>query len=412
MSEPKGMSLTMDQMYRKQQGVSTRWVSFENPMGLKGQAAIENKGAKGRAYETIKPGETKVLCNMEGCGVINRIWMTLGVLDSNLPDGMLLPSGNVTPQILRSLRIEMIWDGAATPAVSAPVGDFFGTGLSYRVPFESALFSDPEGRSFNCYAKMPFRKRAYITITNDGDFPATVVLYYKISFSMVKSHGEDMMYFHAYWNRERRGELGRDYTVLPTVCGEGRYLGANFGVIFDSAYGSTWWGEGEIKLYLDGDDEYPTLAGTGTEDYPGSGYGLGVFNHQVQGCTYNDEGHNAFYRYHMTDPVYFDEDCKVTMQQIGSASKADIMAMKEKGVALQVAAGIQAKDNTIFHLLDDNCSVTFDDEIFAQGDYGCFYRIDDWSSTAYFYLNKSENGLPKLASLPERVANIPNKRVY
>ena len=140
----------MKKLY-KWSDTQTRWASFENPSGIKGQGAKENMGAKGHAFNCIKAGEGKNLLDIKGCGIITRIWMTVQT--------------DCQRALLRALRIEMYWDGTSTPAVSAPLGDFFGIALGIRVPFESELFSDPRGRSFNCYIPMPFRKAARIVIT-------------------------------------------------------------------------------------------------------------------------------------------------------------------------------------------------------------------------------------------------------
>lgn len=141
-------------LYEKPDGVQTRWFSFENRGVERGQAGQSNQGAKGFAFNDLAAGETKTLLDIEGSGIICRIWMTVS---------------DRSPEMLRSLKLEMFWDGAQTPAVSAPLGDFFGVGLGRRTPFECALFSDPEGRSFNCCIPMPFRTAAKVTLTNESD---------------------------------------------------------------------------------------------------------------------------------------------------------------------------------------------------------------------------------------------------
>jgi len=388
-------------MYEMENNTQTRWISFENPTGAKGAAAKLNKGAKGNAYEIFEPHESKTLCNFDGCGVINRIWMTLGASDPSLPAGVLLPSSNITPQILRGLRIEMFWDNASTPAVSVPLGDFFGTALSIRTPFESALFSDPEGKSYNCYIKMPFRKNAKIVVTNDNDFPKYITMYYEINVSLLESHNDDMLYFHTFWNRENPTQLGKDYTLLPEINGKGRYLGANIGAIIDPRYMGTWWGEGEVKLYMDGDTDLPTLSGTGAEDYPGSGYGLGEYNHQHQGCTHTSDK-VAFYRYHIEDPVYFHSSLRITIQQIGSSIYSDFIKMMDSDVPIKIVSGVKARGNTVYRLLDEDDHLLYPYDVLEPNDYVLFYRSEDYSSTAYFYLDKPENGLPVLPDINNR----------
>ena len=236
--------------------------------------------------------------------------------------------------MLRSLRLEMYWDDQTKPAVSVPLGDFFGIGLGRKVSFQNALFSDPEGRSFTCYIPMPYRKAARVTIKNESG--KAVMLFYDINFQQVRSHGEDVAYFHAYWSRALKTELGKDFEVLPTVRGKGRFLGMNMGIITDPLYQNSWWGEGEVKIYLDGDGDLPTLNGTGTEDYIGTGWGQGLFTHLYQGCLVADEKTRqwAFYRYHVPDPVYFGKDCKVTIQIMGGEMRDKVREYAKNGAPL------------------------------------------------------------------------------
>ena len=141
------------ELYVVPDGVETRWSSFENPKAEKGQGGATNKTAKGHAFEFVAPGESRVLLDVQGAGVIQRIWITIS---------------ERTPAVLRSARIEMYWDDSPKPAVSAPLGDFFGLGLGRILPFQNALFSDPEGRSFNSYIPMPYRKAARIVFINEA----------------------------------------------------------------------------------------------------------------------------------------------------------------------------------------------------------------------------------------------------
>src|SRR5689334_15514685 len=265
-----GSAASADELYVVPDGVETRWASPENPGGEPGQGGQANGGRKGAAFFVLPAGESRTLAEVKaGRGVVRRIWMTLN---------------DRSPKMLRGLRVEMFWDGAAQPAVSAPVGDFFGIGLGRLVPFESALFSSPEGRSFNASVPMPFRRGMKIVLTNDTDAPQPQV-YYDVDYTLGDKLPADALYFHAHFRRENPTTLQRDYEILPRVAGRGRYLGANLGVIVDGhRYGATWWGEGEVKIYLDGDRERPTLNGTGTEDYIGTGYGQGAYAHRFQGA--------------------------------------------------------------------------------------------------------------------------------
>lgn len=268
-------------------GAQTRWASFENPGGLKGAGGAANRGAKGHPYEPLLAGESKTLLDVQGAGVITRIWMTLN---------------DRTTETLRQIRLDMYWDGAPSPAVSVPLGDFFGAMLEKPTAFETALIGNPEGRSFNCWIPMPFRRGARVVLTNESS-KSIGLLFYDIDYLMNIRHPREMMYFHAIWRREAPTALGRDFEILPRVEGRGRFLGAMIGVR-SLPHNPGWWGEGEVKMFLDGDGALPTLVGTGTEDYIGTGWGQGVFKGRFQGCLVSDDraGQYVFYRFHVPDP--------------------------------------------------------------------------------------------------------------
>ena len=149
-----GITLTdsAQQIFQMPKNADSRVSSFENPNGVKGNGGKTNKTAKGNAFETLKEGETKTLLDVNGQGIVQRIWLTV----------------NRSPMMLRSLRLKMFWDGETKPAVDVPMGDFFVFNLGKDAPFQSELFSSGEGRSFNCYIPMPFRKHARISLTNEG----------------------------------------------------------------------------------------------------------------------------------------------------------------------------------------------------------------------------------------------------
>jgi hypothetical protein len=366
----------------------TRWSSFENPNGQKGQGGKENQGAKGHAYDRIGSHSSQVIFSDRGSGTIRRIWLTVN---------------DRSPVMLRSLRIEMYWDNAAQPAVSAPLGDFFGIGLGRRIPFESELFSDPEGRSFNCYVPMPYRTAARIVIVNDSDQDLDL-LFYDVNFLRVKQQPANMLYFHTYWHREQKTALGKDFEILPTVAGNGRFLGSNLGVIADSIYQDTWWGEGEVKMFLDQDIQYPTLIGSGTEDYIGTAWGQGQYAHRYQGSPIEDKKHRqwAFYRYHVPDPVYFRRQCRITIQQIGGAPLEKVRELRSKGAPL---IPISASSPAFTKLLEMSPVPDLNDAKFPEG-WINFYRQDDWSATAYFYLDKPQNNLPRIVPVRERTMGL------
>lgn len=379
------------QLYVVPDGVETRWSSFENPTAEKGQGGAENKTAKGHAFEFVAPGQNRILLDVKGAGVIQRIWMTIS---------------DRSPAVLRSVRIEMYWDDAARPAVSAPLGDFFGLGLGRILPFQNALFSDPEGRSFNSYIPMPYRKAARIVFINESD--ANLLLFYDVDFLRMKSLPADAMYFHTFWNRNAKTEPGADFEILPKIDGKGRYLGANLGLISDPRYGDTWWGEGEAKIYLDGDAALPTLNGTGSEDFVGSGWGLGTFAHMYQGSPVADERRHqwAFYRYHVPDAVYFRKSCRVAMQVLGGASITEAKQLAEKGVP--IIAVTVGTDKALTKLLEQNPVPKIADVKETEG-FAVFYREIDYSATAYFYLDSPSHDLPELPKKEARIAGLPAK---
>ena len=361
-------------LFELPEGVETRWASGENPRGEKGKGAQANGGRKGSPTVAVKAGESRVLAEASGTsGTVRRIWMTF-------PDR--------SPRMLRSLRIEMYWDGGKTPAVSAPLGDFFGVGLGQTTVFQSALFSNPEGRSFNCFIPMPFKTGMRIVLTNESGVNLDE-LFYDVDYTLGDRHGASTLYFHAHFRRENPTRLQRDYEILPRVEGRGRYLGTNVGVIVDQqTYFNTWWGEGEVKIYLDGDRELPTLSGTGTEDYVGTAWGQGQYAHLYQGSPVADERNMrwCFYRYHVPDPVYFHKDVRVTLQQIGYLADHSRGAITRTGRRLYRAGpGLVAMDTT-----KD----------------GKFERADDYSSCTYFYLDRPENNLPALAPVNKRIEGL------
>ena len=357
------------ELFEKPCGVETRWASFENPTAGRGVGGQENRGAKGHAFDSLEPGETKTLLDVSGSGTITRIWMTVS---------------DRSPEILRAIRLEMFWDGEATPAVSVPLGDFFGIGLGRTVAFECALFSSPEGRSFNAFVPMPFRSAARVTITNTSETRLSH-LFYDIDLLLGVTHTAEMLYFHAQFRQESPNVLGEDFVILPKVSGNGRFLGCNLGVIADERYEGTWWGEGEVKVWI-GDEHFPTLCGTGTEDYIGTGWGQGAYAQRTQGCPIADSSNRqwAFYRYHLDDPIYFDGSCKVAIQTIGGTDKAKVIELQAKGTPLIPVSIDTGQPEGFLRLMEIPQPVALAD----QPDGWCnFWRQDDWSVTVYFYLD-------------------------
>ncbi len=385
------VKITAQELYKAPSAqTKTVWVSPENTSGSKGSAGTTNKGAKGRAFITLETGKKVEVLNTSGSGIVRRMWLS-GTIPRSADQ-------------MQHVRIEMYWDGSKTPAVSAPIGDFFGLGLGKSKAYKNALFSNPEGRSFNFTIPMPFKKSAKIVLVNESNSHA--LIWYDINYTLEKVP-EDAMYFHAYWNHVSKTTLGTDYEILPTLKGKGRFIGSNISVISDSLLRNTWFGEGEVKVYLDGDNKLPSLSGTGTEDYIGSGWGQGEYQDLHQGSLISDDknGIYCFYRYHVPDPIFFNSDCKVTLQQIGNSSVENIRALVKKGANIKPVFFIkQGSSSDIFNLkynppityglLDTNFVDGIHNSFFDSSNFGMnFYGTDEVSSTAYFYLTKPTNNL-------------------
>jgi len=380
------------ELYLMPKDAQSRWSSFENLKAEKGKGGRENKRAKGHAFHLVKAGETITLMEAPGAGVVHRMWCTLGERN---------------PQAMRALRLDMYWDAAKTPAVSVPFGDFFCAILGRTTTFENEFYSNPEGKSFNEHIPMPFRNGARITITNESNKDIKK-LFFDINYTLLPSLPDSTLYFHASWRRERWTKLGVDFEILPRLEGRGRYLGCHIGLI-EHPDNTGWWGEGEVKVFLDGDTEDPTLVGTGTEDYIGTGWGQGVFANRYQGCLVAD-GENkqwGFYRYHVPDPVFFQKDIRVTIQQMGGGTKSQIVGLLDKGVEI-TPVSIDNSDGFI-KLLELTAPLDLRSDTIPKSSWINIYRRDDVSAVALFYLDKPENNLPPLADVATRTEAMPDQ---
>jgi Protein of unknown function (DUF2961) len=298
----------------------SRSISPENFTGEKGKGgmATEGRGANcardlGLGWKIspsieIQPGECREIANIDGFGAIQQIWMT--------------PGGNWRFSILR-----IYWDDQEQPSVECPIGDFFASGWGKFSPLSSLAVCVNAGSAFNCYWEMPFRKRCRITLTNIDSVP--MILYYQINYTLTEVPG-DTAYFHAQFRRTNPLPYKEVYTILDGVKGQGQFVGVYM------AWGVNncgWWGEGEIKFYLDGDAEFPTICGTGTEDYFCGSYNFeNKETKQYQEFTtpyaglsqvirpdgvYRSQTRFGMYRWHLTDPVRFRQDLRVTIQALG-----------------------------------------------------------------------------------------------
>lgn len=276
----------------------------------------------------IPVGATATLADITGPGCIRHIWITV---DEKTTDADCF--------VLRDLVLRFYWDDEEEPSVECPLGDFFCCGFGRACLVNSMPVAVVPNRGFNMYFSMPFGARARITLENQHK-NAISAFFYQIDYTVNdEPFDDDIAYFHAQWRRQRLTEKGRDYVVLDGVKGEGHYVGTYLALTTLERY---WWGEGEFKFYIDDDEEYPTICGTGTEDYFGGSWS---FAKQVNGktveqnyCTpylgypyysshdelIHNDYHNddcppmrGFYRWHIPDPIRFRSNLKVTVQQIG-----------------------------------------------------------------------------------------------
>ena len=314
-----GLNSSLANLYQLS-GAESRSISPENFTGAKGAAGMATNGTGshasselGRGWKVspsvrIKARTTFTLGEIKGPGCIQQIWMT--------------PTGNWRHSILR-----LYWDGETNASVECPVGDFFACGLGQYAQINSLAVCVNPGSAFNCYWPMPFHKQARITMENLDDKDMT--LYYQINYTLT-AVPKDAGYFHAQFRHEYPLKTKGLYTILDGVAGQGQYVGTYLALKVNDP---GWWGEGEIKFYLDGDREFPTICGTGTEDYFCGSYNFenpGTHKYQIFSTpysglaqvlppdkTYEPGQRFSLYRWHLTDPVHFKKDLKVTMQALG-----------------------------------------------------------------------------------------------
>jgi Protein of unknown function (DUF2961) len=298
----------------------SRSISPENFTGEKGKGGMATNGSGrhaaselGQGWKVspsiwIKPGTTFTLAEIKGPGCIHQMWMT--------------PAGNWRHAILR-----FYWDDETNASVECPVGDFFACGLGQYAQINSLAVCVNPGSAFNCYWPMPFHKKARITMENLDDKGMT--LYYQINYTLTMVP-KDAGYFHAQFRHEYPLKTKGLYTILDGIEGEGQYVGTYLAL---EVHDPGWWGEGEIKFYLDGDRQFPTICGTGTEDYFCGSYNFespDTHKYQTFSTPYSglaqvlpaDKAYEpgqrfSLYRWHITDPVHFQKDLKVTMQALG-----------------------------------------------------------------------------------------------
>jgi len=291
---------TIHSPYLLPKGVESRSISFENSTGEKGgggkAASNLGVGRKGSPAKDLAPGETVVLCDVQGPGVIRHIWVTT----------------RSEPVNLRSLLVKGWWDGQEHPSIESPLADFMGIAHGRVKAYQSAVHSVGQSAGMNIWLPMPFLKSAKLTLTNEGQDKS--VLFYQIDYTIGDSLPADAGRLHVLFRRENPTTLKQDFELLPKREGRGRFVGSIIGI---RALEGSWWGEGEIKVYLDGDKEFPTICGTGSEDYVGLSWGMQQTPFAYNGCSLDDKGYVCMYRWHLPDPILWSKDCRITIQQIG-----------------------------------------------------------------------------------------------
>lgn len=350
-------------------GIRSHSINAENRTGSPGAAAQTasplGPGRKGSAYLPLPAGETLTLADIEGPGTIRHIWIT--VADRT----------DAGPFVLRDLVLRAYWDDSSSPSVEVPLGDFFCNGFATRALVTSAPIVVAPTGGMNCYFPMPFHRSARITLESQhpGDLEH---VFYQIDYTTGDQQPDDLSYFHAQWRRSNAtAARGTDHTILDGVEGTGTYVGTYIALASLERY---WWGEGEVKFFVDSDMDLPSLCSTGLEDYAGGAWAFQdelrtnpqpqilTYSAPYCGYPYNSTQDttkaspfatptapmHALYRWHLPDPIYFQSSVKVTLQQIGA------------------------------------------------WDFGLFERQDDIASTAYWYQTLPHTAFPELPPAHER----------
>lgn len=365
---PAQNNTTLD-LYNLNTKMESRSICFENPTGEPGQGGKAahpqmGVGRKGAPSKRLKPHEEVTLCDIKSSGTIRHIWMA-GDFSVN---GFV--KDTTQRKLMRSTVIRAYWDGQDYPSIECPLGDFMGLAHSKVTSYASAVHTVGECAALNFWLPMPFRKSARITLTNESE--AEFTLYYQMDYTINDKHQKDVGRLHVCFRRENPTTLKKDFEILPKRTGKGRFIGAVIGV---RALYPGWWGEGEIKMYMDGDKEFPTICGTGSEDWVGLSWGIQQTTFPYHGCNLNyksnvvtrvkdyvtkeekdmNREYVSMYRWHLPDPIYWKKECRITMQQIAC----------------------------------------------------CIYeREDDWSTATFWYESVPSAPLPAIPSVEERTKDL------
>lgn len=337
-SKFNGIDANMSNIFRLSDA-KTRSISPENFDGARGKGGMATEGTGkeaardlGKGWKispsvVIKSKTTFTVAEIDGPGSIQHIWMT--------------PTG-----VWRNSILRFYWDDETSPSVEVPVGDFFCMGWGQYASLQSLAVCVNPGSAFNCYWPMPFRKKCRITMENIDD--KDMVLYYQVDYILTEVPA-DAAYFHAQFRRTNPLPYKGVYTLVDGIKGKGQYVGTYIAL---GVHNNGWWGEGEIKFYMDGDTDFPTVCGTGTEDYFCGSYDFDTRKKNAAGVTYSDytefsspytglhqvirgDGHYdvsqrfGMYRWHITDPVRFEKDLKVTIQALGWRSGGRYLPLQD-----------------------------------------------------------------------------------
>lgn len=338
-------------IYEVDAGVQSRTISFENPTGEKGKggtaASAIGVGRKGLPCKAFEAGQTYTLCDIEGPGVVRHIWVTV----------------ERSVETLQGIVVRGYWDGQKHPSIEAPLGAFFGIMHGKIGAYQSAAHSVNPSAGMNIWLEMPFAKRAKITLTNEST--KKTLLFYYIDYTIGDKLPVKFGRLHVTYRRENPTTMKKDFEILPKRSGQGRFAGCVLGI---RTLEENWWGEGEVKVYLDGDTEFPTICGTGTEDYVGQSWGLQDVAYMYGGTSLRDDKLNTIYRWHIKDPIYWSKDVRITIQQIG-----------------------------------------WSEEVNKKTGSGLYERQDDWSCSSFWYEPIPSAALPKMPDYAARIKDYVNQ---
>ena len=339
--------------------LDSRAATFENPTGARGAGGRAAGGRKGAPSRIVAAGERVVLLETDGPGTVRHLWFTIPP---------------APPERMRAVTLDVTYDGAPEPSISVPILDFVGVTHGRPTEIDAELIAVPEGRGFNTWVPMPFQRSIRMELTNHADVPTT--LYYQVDYTLEPDRDRAPSYLHSAFRRSNPTTLGEDFVISDGLRGPGRFLGCVVGVrVLDEGL---WYGEGEVKVFRDGDREDPTICGTGLEDSVGSAWGLQghVGMHagapldlrppREAGAPPAGPDFVGFYRFHRLDPIMFRESLRVTIQQIGfalfpegaqDALDAYVAGHPPAGGGWRAARGVLAAG--IFERVDDYCAVDF-----------------------------------------------------